>query len=302
MSVGHWMLLLATSATFASSLFFNHILVQEIPPLTLSFLRALVALPMAYAAMRLYKCSLPDRLADAVPALFAGVLLVAIPFAAIAWGQQYIPSGLGGILYSAMPLFTIIFAQFLISDERINLGKVIGVAISIVGVIFVIGPSVLLGGLKSQLIGQLVTLIAPVSYALGTVYVRRNKHIHPLTLTAGMFLAAAVGLLPIALVVEQPWGLSLSQPTIGALVALAFIGTAVPALLNYILIQKVGATNASLVMFFMPPFAVFFGYVILEEVLTPNYYLGMLLVISGSLIVTRWKLRASEVVVAKRRL
>ncbi len=302
MGLAQWALLLATSATFASSLFFNHILVQEIPPLTLSFLRALVALPMAYTAMRLYNCALPNRLADVMPAVFAGVLLVAIPFAAIAWGQQYIPSGLGGILYSTMPLFTIIFAQFLTADERITVGKLLGIAVSIAGVTFVIGPSVLLGGLQSQLIGQLVTLVAPISYALGTVYVRRNKHIHPLTLTAGMFFAASLVLLPVALLVEQPWNLSPGQSTIMALVALSFIGTAVPALLNYILIQKVGATNASLVMFFMPPFAVFFGYIILNEVLTSNYYLGMLLVISGSLIVTRWKPRSSEVAVAKRRL
>lgn len=302
MGLAQWALLLATSATFASSLFFNHILVQEIPPLTLSFLRALVALPMAYTAMRLYNCSLPNRLADVMPAVFAGVLLVAIPFAAIAWGQQYIPSGLGGILYSTMPLFTIIFAQFLTADERITVGKLLGIAVSIAGVTFVIGPSVLLGGLQSQLIGQLVTLVAPISYALGTVYVRRNKHIHPLTLTAGMFFAASLVLLPVALLVEQPWNLSPGQSTVMALVALSFIGTAVPALLNYILIQKVGATNASLVMFFMPPFAVFFGYIILNEVLTSNYYLGMLLVISGSLIVTRWKPRSSEVAVAKRRL
>lgn len=234
MSPRNWLLLLATAATFASSLPFNKVIVGEIGPVTLAFLRAITALPFLLIVLFAPGGRLPRSLAEARPALLAGLLLVAIPFAAIAWGQQHIASGLGGILYSAMPLFTILFAHFLVADEKLSAWKVAGAALGMAGVAMVIGPGILVGGLGRSIEGEIVTLVAPLSYALGTVYLRRHRHLHPIALMTIMFCAASLALAPVALLLETPFAIAPAAPTWAALAGLALVGTALPALLNYL--------------------------------------------------------------------
>ena len=73
----------------------------------------------------------------------------------------------------------------------------------------------------------------------------------------------------------------------GLLLGLAAIGTALPAVLNTVLVQRVGATNASLTAFFLPAFAILFGVLLLGETVTTGMVVGMALIIAGSQIVTR---------------
>ena len=42
-----------------------------------------------------------------------------LPFFAIAWGQQYVDSGLAGILMAMMPLTTVVLAHFFVDTEKI---------------------------------------------------------------------------------------------------------------------------------------------------------------------------------------
>ena len=134
----------------------------------------------------------------------------------------------------------------------------------------------------------LVTLLAPLSYALGSVLLRRRPPVNPLRLTAGMFLVGQVVMAPVVLAAGSPNldGL-LGGRVIVLLVGLALLGTATPAFLNYLLIMRAGATNASLVMFLMPVIAVALGTAILGEPVSPNLFGGLACIILGSLAVTR---------------
>jgi drug/metabolite transporter (DMT)-like permease len=283
----NWILLIVTSATFATSLGFNKVIVAEIGPFTLAFLRTFLALPLLLAILPLLGANKQHILKAIRPALLAGLLLVAIPFTAIAYGQQTIASGLGGILYASMPLFTIIFANFLIEDESITAIKILGVLIGMVGVVTAIGPEILIGGVGHNIKGELVTLIAPLSYALGTVYLRRHRDLHPIALFSAMFIVATLAMLPVIFMLEDPLLMRPSKGGLLALAGLATIGTALPAVLNYLLIQRAGATNASLSMFFTPLFAIVYGAILLNERLPTQSLLGLCLIIIGSLIVTR---------------
>lgn len=283
----NWILLMVTSASFATSLGFNKVIVVEIGPFTLAFLRALLALPLLLAALPFLGAGKQHVFQVIRPALSAGLLLVAIPFTAISYGQQTITSGLGGILYAAMPIFTILFAHFLIEDEAISMFKIIGLLIGMMGVAVAIGPEILMNGIGPGAKGEWVTLIAPLSYALGTVYLRRHRNLHPVALISAMFIVAALAMLPFTVFLEAPLLMRPGKGSLVALAGLATVGTALPALLNYLLVQRAGATNASLSMFFTPFFAIIYGAVLLGERLAPQALLGLFLIILGSFVVTR---------------
>lgn len=284
MTPRHWLLLLASASTFASSILINKILVGQLPPFTLAAARAVLAAPICLLAMRLAGRELPRSAADRRTVVFAALGVVVVPYCALAIGQQTIASGLSGILYSTMPLFTMLAAHLILHDERMGVRKVAGVGLGVCGVIAVIGPS-LLGGLGDHALAELITICGPLAYSVGTVLMRRSRHLDPIALTAGIFVASAVILPPIALVVERPWAVPFEAQTIAWLVAMAVVGTIMPAALNYLLVQRVGATRASVAMFLMPMLAVLFGGVFLGERLGAGAFVGMALILSGSLLV-----------------
>jgi drug/metabolite transporter (DMT)-like permease len=285
-----WGLLLATAVAFAVSLPFNNVLVGSFSPLLLALLRATIAFPAVWLLARSSRgYGLPADRCEWHTAILGGLLIVAVPFSAIAWGQQHISSGLGGVLYGLMPLITALFAQFLIPAERMNLRKLAGLAAGTFGLIVVIGPSTLLG-LGRAPVGEAVTLVAPVSYALGIVLLRLRPAVDPLRLTAGMFLVGATMLAPWAMFEGTvAHGLRhVIHPTTGALlVGLGIAGTALPAFLNYLLVRRTGATTASLVMFFMPVIAVLLGTMLLAESLPARTVIGLAFILFGSLAITQ---------------
>ena len=138
MTLSNWGLLLLTAASFAISLPFNKVLVADLSPILLALLRAVVAFPAVWLLARLWAGGLPADRREWGTAALGGLLVVAVPFTAIAWGQQFIASGLAGVLYGTMPLMTAAFAHFVIADERVNLRKFAGFALGLFGIIIVV--------------------------------------------------------------------------------------------------------------------------------------------------------------------
>jgi drug/metabolite transporter (DMT)-like permease len=289
MTLTNWGLLLLTAAAFAISLPFNNVLVATIPPMLLALLRASIAFPVVWILARFCGQGLPANEAEWRTAAIGGLLIVAIPFSAIALGQRHIASGLAGVLYSFMPVMTAAFAHFLIPEERLSARKLLGLGAALCGLVAVLGPSTALG-LAPAPVGEAITLMAPLSYALGTVLLKRREAINPLRLTTGMLLVGQVMMLPLVLLTGTTWYdlAPVGDARTGVLlIGLAVLGTAAPAILNYLLILRSGATNASLVMFYMPIVALLLGSGLLAERVHPGMIVGLAFVLFGSLAVTR---------------
>ena len=134
-----WAMLLALATVWGGSFFFNGIAVRELPVFTVVVSRVALAAILLLGLLRLRGEPLPrDR---RVWAAFFGMGLLnnAIPFSLIAWGQTHIASGVASILNAATPLFTVILAHVLTSDERMTGGRLAGVAIGFAGVAVMIG-------------------------------------------------------------------------------------------------------------------------------------------------------------------
>lgn len=278
------LLLLATSASFASSVVLNKLMVAALPPLTLAAGRVLLALPFCLGAMLMMRRSLPAAPRDRMAVGFASLGIIVVPYTALAIGQQTIASGLSGILYSIIPLLTLLLGALFLRDERLGFARFAGIALGMAGVVVVIGPSVL-GGLGQHAVAELITLCGPIAYASAMVLMRRFRHIDPVSLTAGAFVAASLILVPLAFIFENPLQARLGAGGMVTLLALATVGTILPAILNYLLVQRVGATRAAIAMFLMPVLAVFGGWAFLDERLGFHAFAGLALILVGSYLV-----------------
>ncbi len=224
--------------------------------------------------------------------LVVGLLTVVIPWAAIAWGEKRISSGLAAILYGTGPVFTVLIAHRVTSDERLTLSKIVGIVTGFAGVVIVMSPE--LGqGVTFNWLGQLAVVGASLSNAASIVYVRTQLRGVPATkISVGMLTSGFVLTLPLILLTENPLAIHPSLPAWGSWVALGIVGTSLAYLLSYWLIANSGATYASLVTFVMPPVGVLWGVLILGERASWAALAG-LIVIAASILAVNGYLDAS---------
>jgi drug/metabolite transporter (DMT)-like permease len=273
------LLLVLTAAGFGASPLLITLAVQIFPPWTLAALRAAFGLPLLLIAAGLLGRGRWAGRQDVITALVGGVLIVAIPFVTMAAGMQYIPSGMGGLLYATMPVFTLALAALFLRDEPATLEQTARIGLGLVGVVLIAGPAFLADGLGQAGLGTILTLLSPLSYAAGNVWFRRRPPVPPLLLNAAMFAVGAAIVWPLALLIDGRVDVTPSAGVIAILGALVVLATVAPALLNYTLVQQAGANKASLAMFLMPGFAVVFGAIFLNESLPGLALLGLALVI-----------------------
>jgi drug/metabolite transporter (DMT)-like permease len=275
-----WALLLSLSVLWGGSFFFVGIAVKELPPLTIVLLRVALAAIALHVVVLVMGVRLPAT-RETWRAFFAmGLLNNVVPFILIVWGQTHIASGLAAILNATTPLFTVIVAHFFTADEKVTGGRLFGVVAGFVGVAIMVGWAALqaFGG---ELLAQLAILLAAVSYAFAGVFGRRfgAMGIAPLTSATGQVRAASLVLTPLALIADRPWTLPWpSTSSIGALVGLALLSTALAYILYFRILASAGATNLVLVTLLIPVSAILLGVLFLGETLQAKHILGMALI------------------------
>lgn len=211
--------------------------------------------------------------------LLLGVLTNAVPWSTVAWAQQAVPSGLAALLMAAVPSSTLLVSAAA-GMERLTLGRMAGLTLALAGVGLTILEDL---GDPGRLLAITLIVAATVMYAVGAVYA--NRHVagttSPLVIATGQVLSAFVVTVPLALLLHGPPTLTaMDAVSWGAVAALGVFGTGLAFLVFYMLIERVGATNTTLVTYLIPVVAVIAGAVLLDE------RLGWLALIGGACIVS----------------
>jgi drug/metabolite transporter (DMT)-like permease len=211
----------------------------------------------------------------------AGLLMNALPFTLIAWGEQRISSVAAGIWNATTPLFVVPVAFLLLPSERPSASKVTGLLVGFLGVAVVFGAWNGLSG--SHLSGDCACLGASVCYGLGIPYARRfvtTSSASPTGLAAAQLIAATVELALVApLFGRMP--AHVSAVSVLSILALGAFGTGIAYVINYSIIREAGATNASLVTYVIPIFSTVLGVVVLGEALVWNEPVGAVVILVG---------------------
>lgn len=283
MTAREWMMLLALSLLWGGSFFFTGVAVKELPTLTIVLCRLVLAAVILLMVLRLVGQALPRQRSVWVALFGMGFLNNVIPFTLIVWGQGHIASGVASILNATTPLFTVIVAHFLTTDEKMTGGRLVGVVLGLVGVAIMIGGEAL-KTLGVNVLAQLACIAAAISYAFAGVFGRRFRSmgISPLQTATGQVTASSIMMLPLVLLVDRPWGLAMpGAATILALIGIAALSTALAYILFFRILATAGATNLLLVTFLIPVSAILLGIAFLGESLLPKHLLGMALIGAG---------------------
>jgi len=280
MTSTEWAMLIALSVLWGGSFFFQGVAVRELPPLTIVVARVGLAAVTLWIALALMGIRVPGSRRVWAAFFGMGILNNAIPFSLIIWGQAHIGSGLASILNAMTPLFSVIVAHLATGDEKLSPAKLFGVVAGIAGVTVMIGWQAL-GSLGLEVAAQLAVLGAALSYGFASVFGRRFRDlgVQPMATAAGQVTASALLMAPLMLVIDAPWTLPApSLITVGALVGLAVLSTALAYILFFRILAGAGSVNISLVTFLIPPTAIALGIGFLDERLEINHLIGMALI------------------------
>ena len=274
-------LLLALAAVWGGSFFFAEVALREVPPFTITLHRVFWAVPILLLIVRLKGIAIPRSPRVWGAYLVMGALNNAIPFSLIFWGQTQIDAGLAAILNGTTAMFAAIAAGLLLKDERLTARKIVGAALGIAGVAFIMGPGALTGFDPSNL-AQLAVLGGALSYAFAGVWGKVSLSGQPPLMNAlGMVCGSTLLMVPVVLIVDGPPDLALSTGVWSALLGVAALSTALAYILYFAILARAGAANLLLVTLLIPPFAIGLGTMFLGESMEPEAWIGFSIIALG---------------------
>ena len=278
-----WCFLLALVVMFGSAFLLTKIAVQDIPPVLVVAGRIVIgALILCMLAMWQGQSFL------SLIAYWKIIIVLAltgncVPFFLITWGQQYVDSGLAGILMAMMPLSTILLAHFFVSGEAITTNKLIGFVVGFVGVVILMLPQI---NADTQyqwlhLLAMLSILCGAISYAINSVIAHQLPNISLTLLSSGVLMAASVLILPISIWSSYGWIPDVSNSALLALLILGLFPSGIATIVYFSLIRRAGAAFMSQTNYLIPLWAVFIGVVFGYEYISLNAMIALAVILSG---------------------
>ena len=279
-----WLWLIVLATVWGGSYFFGKVAVEDIGPLTVVLGRVVIAAMILYIVMRARNIPIPNTRAQWEPFFVMGLINSAIPYSLIFWGETRISSGLAAILTAAVPIFTVIVAHFLTTDERLTPAKAAGIGLGMAGVVVIMSED--LGDIASgsglaklAIVGATVSTRSP-GFTVGGSRAGSDRT------GLGPDVAATVLMLPLVLVVDRPWATAAWHlDAVLSVLALAVLSTAIAYMIFFRLLARIGATNTSLVTFLIPVSSLILGAAFLDEPFVAIQLLGMALIVSGMAVI-----------------
>ena len=222
-----------------------------------------------------------------------GAFLILGGNGAVAWAEQFVPSGMAALIIAILPFWIAIIDWIGPAKTRPTPGIAIGVIVGIVGILILIGPAALdtsgasgTGFLK----GALVLVVGNLSWALGTIYSRHAKLPKSAFVATGMeMLCGGAFLLILALITQEHTQFDLanvSARSIAGFVYLTAIGSLVGFTAFIWLIQHQPAARVATYAYVNPVVAVFLGWAIAGEPLTVRTLIAAAIIIGAVALIT----------------
>jgi len=286
MKLKNFLLLVLLASMWGPSFLFIKVAVEDIPPMTMVFGRVATGAIVLLFLLRLQGSHLPKW--GPIWKHIAVVALVhnAIPFVLFSWGEQYIDSGLAAILNGTVPFFTIILAHYFAENDRITPVKIIGILIGFGGMVLLAVPS-FGDGVRATTWGVLAITAASFLYGIAIVYTRNHlRGLQPMAAPTGQMMIASLYMLPLSLLVDRPYLLPMpSLASLGSMLMLGILGTALAFTVYYRLLERASASYVSMTTYMIPVFGVILGAVVLHEAITWERVAGCGLILFGVMIV-----------------
>ena len=248
---------------------------QELAPFWGAGLRFFIASILLFAIVKIKNFPLPKGKALIGTTLF-GLLAFGLTYALLYWALLTVSSGITSVIFSTLPLFTILIAS-LIGLEKLTLRGILGSVIVVGGILFVFNEQF---KFDVPIISLISILLAVIVAAISGIVVKHFPKSHPISMNAVAMGIGALLLFASSLIAgETP-----KLPTLtSTYLALGWLVTSsiVAFVLMVWLIDKWNASRVSYTLVITPLVTVVAASMLIGETVTSTFLAGSILVLLG---------------------
>jgi drug/metabolite transporter (DMT)-like permease len=260
--------------------------IETMPTFLMAGTRFLVAGAILYAWGRLRGGPKPTA-ANWRDATIIGALLLLGGNGLVVWAEQYVPSGLTALVVGTEPLWVVLLDWLRPRGTRPTTGEMLGLTLGFGGVVLLIGPTNV-SGAHVDPVSAGVLVLATLSWASGSLYSRGAKLPRNPLLTTGMNMLAGGALLTLVGTAMGQWGgvhpAAISLRSALSLLYLIVFGAIVGFTAYLWILKEANLATASTYAYVNPVVAVFLGWALAGETVTPRV-VGAASVIVGSVVI-----------------
>lgn len=268
--------LFAAFVLWGSQYVISKIALRTVPPVTLLALRYLVSVPALFIVLRLRHALTPVKKGD-WPILFAiGFTGYFASFCLQMLGINRLTGSVSSLLGAMNPIFIPILAAFFL-HERITPAKIACVALSMAGVVVIVGVD---GTVDAS--GALLMLASVFLWSTASIIIRRvSGRYDPMQIALIAILCALPFTGGWSLIELQSAPCSFTLESVLAVLYMGVLGTAVThSLWNYSL-RVMDASFCSMFYPMQPLVSSILGVLFLHEAVTPGFVIGALMICCG---------------------
>jgi drug/metabolite transporter (DMT)-like permease len=270
--------------------------IETVPPFLMTGVRFLIAGGALYAWSVLRPSReaaepmsvRPSMLEAWRDAFVVGALLIVGGTALVGWAELAVPSGITSLILATTPLWMVLLDGA--SNRQAPSRRVlVGVAVGLVGLAILIGPSLTSPGEGVNLLGAGALVLASLTWTAGALYSRRLRHVGSAARSTGMqMIAGAVLSIVIGVAIGEPDRFSFASVTTKSVLAVSYlvVAGALVGFSAYLWLMRVStpsrvATHA----YVNPVVAVLLGWAVLGEAVTMRTGIAMSVIVAAVVLI-----------------
>ena len=275
--------LIITSTVWGTTWVASKIGINQIPALQMAYIRQFIAGACFVSFFIFYKKIPLPTLKQFGWLTVMAILMFVMANGLSTWSLKYIPAGLSALIGALYPLSVVIIEKVFYKSKQLTVLTFIGLFLGLTGVGIVFYENAFKHSNAMFLTGLSLSLVAMLSWSVGTVFLSRNKAaINPYYGTGWQMLISSFILFIMA---------EASQPTVAlheisittwlVILYLVLFGSLIAFAAFIYSMKKLPAAIASLYAYVNPLFAMVLAFFILREKLTINILWGSIVTLTG---------------------
>lgn len=264
------------------------IAVVGFPPFLFTALRQTTAgLLLVGFMFTLGKAAIPSK-QHILQQAIGGFFMLSLGNGLVAWAEMHIPSGVAAIICSMMPVLVILMNLVLSRDERPTFPIVLGVILGLIGIVMIFGEHIAEFSKTEYLIGIVLTFAAVVSWAGGSIWIKKkNTDSNPFVNAGLQMFFGGLWCFPLSFAFDDLSSVTWTADIAYSLIYLIIFGSIIAYASYGYALRKLPMTIVSLYAYVNPLVAILLGWLVLDEKLNLKIILAFVLTVAGIYIVNR---------------
>lgn len=264
------LLLFLLALLWSPNFLFIKIAVDGLSPFMVTFLRISLGGILLFTMMKWKGHSFPRNIKFWLHTLALAFFSSILPSTLFAFAETSIESAVAAVINGTAPMFTALLAHIFVPSDRLHLQKVIGIILSVAGLLILVLPNIQEGFTGNEE-GMIIAILGSLSFGISHVYAKMTMPGQkPFVAPTAQLVSSIAVMFPVVL-----WQGGLSElasmpsyyPFIGV-AGLGILGTFFALTVYYKLVEVCNPTAISMVSCCFPIGGMILGYLFLDETMS----------------------------------